>query len=321
MNRRSTIARSLLSLTLFFTPLTAALAAPLGSPTVVNNVFGGLYIKKFLPPGVDYMNGSLPINNGDAQPNLLSAAGETTLFVKNKSYYVTAFSTAPTPKAIAKDWFDNHVLVRIDGDLIFDPSTTFPHFFSYATDQDKEIVDLDQDGVPDLIRGYPMYVPAELIEPGVHEIEILVDGSPVPIRAAGGLVITREYFSADSDFKLTSVSPGPGPGELTINIVHPDAVFNLNIHSGPGMGNPLDFSVAAVNADGSLAPAVRVGSGGSDWPFFNEHSYHIFNFDQGNSNHLHVRISGLNSGSFFFQLQGSGPRLAMPGVMKEIAIP
>ena len=215
--------------------------APPGSPTQMRDIYGGVYMKDLSQSDVDELNSGLALNNGDAAPNLLPTARTTPLFTAG-SYYVIALPLpSPVAKEIAKDWYNNSVDFRLDGIQMMHPADG-PHLFSYAVDAETGVViDNDSDGVPDLIRGFPAYISADFITPGEHTIEVLVDGSPIPIvRADGGTSVTVEFSEHNNPFKLTGVTGGPGKVQITFNFVNPTAVFGLNLHTPIDMGHPND---------------------------------------------------------------------------------
>ncbi len=215
--------------------------APPGSPAQVRGIGGGCYMESLSQSDIDKLNSGLALNNGDAAPNLLPTARTTPLFTAG-SYYVMALPlVSPVAKEIAKDWYDNSVALRLDGSQMIHPADG-PHLFSYAVDADSGVViDNDGDGVPDLIRGFPAYISADFITPGEHTIEVLVDGSPIPIvRADGGTSVTVEFSEHNNPFKLTGVTGGPGKVQITFNFVNPTAVFGLNLHTPIDMGHPND---------------------------------------------------------------------------------
>ena len=85
-----------------------------------------------------------------------------------------------------------------------------------------------------------------------RHIEVLVDGSPIPIvRADGGTSGTVEFSDHNNPFKLTGVTGGPGKGQITFNFVNPTAAFGLNLHTPIDMGHPNNLIAEWVFEDGS----------------------------------------------------------------------
>ncbi len=297
--------------------------APPGSPAQVRGIGGGCYMENLSQSDIDKLNSGLAMNNGDATPNLLPTARTTPLFTEG-SYYVIAMQlVSPIAKEIAKDWYDNNVDFRLDGSQMIHPADG-PHLFSYAVDAETGVViDNDSDGVPDLIRGFPAYIPAHSITPGDHTIEVLVDGSPIPIvRADGGTSVTVEFSEHNNAFKLTDVTGGPGKGQITFNFVNPTAAFGLNLHTPLDMGHPNDLIAEWVFEDGSTKPigGPRRGSGGQDWPLFWEYTFD--NHEHGVSDTaVSIRLSGYESGEAFVQGQGSSLRVISPDGVRLVNIP